>query len=639
MRFPGLLAAVTLSLAAAPGAADAAKLEGRVSSGLERIGNVPVSLLVAGPGDRSPQRLARTRSARNGSFELTFSAAEAKQPPGSVFYVLAGKARLAAVLGAAPGSNAVLSERTTVAAGFGLAQFIHGSRLSGDAPGLANAASMAANLADAASGRLAKALRRPPNADQTSTLATFGTLANMVVPCARGNERCDRLFQLARLPGERRPRTVLEAIAEIARNPAHRAGALFRYASRLPRVYKPALKRSQKPGSWTLPLRFDGDGQSLDGPGNFAIDAGGSVWTLNNYEFDANPLNPTCGSGELMRFAPDGSYVPGSPYSGGGLSGAGYGISFDPTGNLWVGNYGFAGKGCDVKPPSNSVSEFTPDGVPVSPSADSTTTGGYIVGKISWPQGTDSDRAGSIWVANCGNDSVTKIPGGDPGAAFNIPDIGLEKPFDIAVNASGQAFVTAVGNDAVAMLEADGTPSAISPIRSGGLNRPMGIAIDSSGYMWVANSGLIDLPCPDAQPSLSTRGGSLTMIAPDGTTPSATAFEGGGLTIPWGITTDGDDNVWVANFGRQRVSEFCGTRPRTCPKGTETGEAISPGKGYGFDGLVRNTGLAVDPSGNVWVANNWLTKPVQTNPGGHQVVVYVGVAAPIETPIIGPPVR
>jgi hypothetical protein len=67
---------------------------------------------------------------------------------------------------------------------------------------------------------------------------------------------------------------------------------------------------------------------------------------------------------------------------------------------------------------------------------------------------------------------------------------------------------------------------------------------------------------------------------------------------------------------------------------------ISPnGTGYGFDGLVRNTGLAVDPSGNVWVANNWLTVPIQSNPGGHEVVVFIGIAAPLKTPVIGPPRR
>lgn len=109
---------------------------------------------------------------------------------------------------------------------------------------------------------------------------------------------------------------------------------------------------------------------------------------------------------------------------------------------------------------------------------------------------------------------------------------------------------------------------------------------------------------------------------------SATAFTGGGLTIPWGITVDGNDNVWVANFGKKRLSQFCGLRPATCPPGIDTGDPISPdGTGYGFDGLVRSTGLAIDPSGNVWVTNNWKTVPVQTNPGGYQIVAFVGLAA------------
>ena len=41
------------------------------------------------------------------------------------------------------------------------------------------------------------------------------------------------------------------------------------------------------------------------------------------------------------------------------------------------------------------------------------------------------------------------------------------------------------------------------------------------------------------------------------------------------------------------------------------------------------THLAVDPSGNVWVANNWENVPVQTNPGAHQIVAFVGAAAPL----------
>ena len=114
----------------------------------------------------------------------------------------------------------------------------------------------------------------------------------------------------------------------------------------------------------------------------------------------------------------------------------------------------------------------------------------------------------------------------------------------------------------------------------------------------------------------------------------------GGLRNPWGITVDGDDHVWVANFGGRRLTELCGSEPRACPPGKRRiGAAISPSSGYGFDGLVRNTGVIVDPSGNVWLANNWKNVPIQTNPGGYQIVAYLGLATPTKSPQIGPPRR
>ena len=57
---------------------------------------------------------------------------------------------------------------------------------------------------------------------------------------------------------------------------------------------------------------------------------------------------------------------------------------------------------------------------------------------------------------------------------------------------------------------------------------------------------------------------------------------------------------------RPFLSAVCGVRAKTCQRGVTTGEGLSPKKkGYRFTGLQRNTGVAIDGSGNVWVANNW----------------------------------
>ena len=128
----------------------------------------------------------------------------------------------------------------------------------------------------------------------------------------------------------------------------------------------------------------------------------------------------------------------------------------------------------------------------------------------------------------------------------------------------------------------------------------------------------------------------------------------GGLTIPWGNFVDGNDTVWVFNFGVDPnddeanitpLSQFCGAGK--CPAGLTLGDAISPATGYLSDALDRVTGGGVDPSGNIWILNNWKkTGPLKVdsdssvfdrNPGGNSFVIVPGAAAPIKTPLIGPP--
>ena len=604
-----------------PAVGQAASVTGVVKSAAKPIGSAPVALYRAGSSrTKAPVRLATARTKRDGSFSLSYKT----QKPSAVLYVIGG--RLATVLG--DSRSVVVNERTTVAAGFALGQFVKGDAIAGPAPGPVNAAAMGGNLVNPRTGGAGRVLAAAPNGAQTSTLRAFNSLANMAVPCARSANRCRALFKLAQPRGGSAPKTLLEAVADIASDPSHNAAALFKLARGGP--YRPAL--ASAPDAWILALRFYGDGKSLNGPGNMAIDAQGNVWVTNNYEYSRDPLAPVCGSNELFEFTPSGQYAPGSPFSGAGLNGAGFGITIDPDGHIWVGNFGFSSVNCPSQPPHKSVSEFGPNGAQISPAETATDDGGWETGGISWPQGTVADRSGRIWIANCGNDTVTQYRLGNPDD-FNVTGgMGITKPFGIALNGI-YAFVTGNGNNAVAMLSVDGRPTSRSPITGGGLNKPLGIASDSKGNLWVANSEFVDVPCPDGSQS-SPEGGSLTLIDRDGKPVGATGFLGGGLFNPWGVAVDGDDNVWVANFGGNRVSKFCGT----AHKGCRAGEPLSPASGYTFDGLVRNTGVQIDPSGNVWLANNWKTYPFpQANPGGYKLVAVVGAAAPIKTPLIGPP--
>jgi sugar lactone lactonase YvrE len=234
---------------------------------------------------------------------------------------------------------------------------------------------------------------------------------------------------------------------------------------------------------------------------------------------------------------------------------------------------------------------------------------------------------------------VTRYANGLTKRASNLGPVGLQRPFGVAVGRRGNVFVTGNGNDAVATLASDG--SVLEVVEGGGLKRPLGVATDSRGYAWVADSGEIVPPCEqDAVAFEQAPGGdALTLIGPEGD--RLATYTGAGLSTPWGVAVDGADTVWVANYGGGRLSHLCGTAIRRCPAGRRSrGASISPlGGGYRFDGLTRNTAIAIDPSGNVWLANTAETEALATNPGGRQIVAFLGLATPIRTPLIGPPER
>ncbi len=637
-----LLAAAVLAVGAS--SAGAATLKGTVESGEQAIDRAPVKLYRSGGANGVTQQLGRDATNRNGEFRIRYKGSAA----GNRFlYVTVGAKsaiRLAAVLGATPIPNRiVVNELTTVAAGYGLAQFIQGRRIVGPSPGPGNAALMAANIADPSTGELSDVLVESPNGSDTRALRTVNSVANMIPRCARDFSRCSRFLRLARTHDGRQARNVLDGIANIAANPWQNVGRLFDLAGTNPAPYAPALAENHKPSAWTVALRFVGDGVSLDGPGNIAFDADGNAYVANNYEYDPSGLALVCGAENLPVFGPDGQYLEGTPLTGGGLSGAGYGIGIDPDGDIWVGNFGFATPppGCPEaqQPPHNSVSQFSAEGEVLSPDT------GWAVGGLNWPQGTISDTTGTIWAANCNDGTVTRIPGGNPALAESISGLGIGEAFDVALNTSGQVFATGMATSNVAVIDPDGTPVAGSPISSaeGGFNRPMGIASDSQGNLWVANSGVVNLPCPGITSLGTSLDGSLSLIADDGTpvTGPDTVFRGGGLVVPWGISVDGDDTVWVSSFAGRRISQFCGVREGKCPAGSRTGDPISPdGKGYFFEGFTRVTAVQVDPSGNVWATNNWKLIPdFFGNPGGYEMVIFVGAAEPLKTPVIGQPER
>jgi len=614
---------------------------GRVRSGGQPIPFSSVTMYVAGTAKGSGAvALGSTQADENGNFALLYVPTANRN---SVYYVVADgplpRIRLATVLGIEPfGGPITINERSTVATACAMSQFIDGTSIGGKSPGLQNAGAILRNLVDVETGDVAEMLGTSPNGSDNSSMATFNSLANALAGAVRGLN-APALFLAATPPGGPIPTNTLDAAINIAHYSWRHANALFEISTAT-EPYTPALEEA--PITWTLALKYIGNGHEFDGPGAPAFDAQGNAWINNNYDYRSDHSQPTCGGRLVSKLTPTGQDYPGAPYDGtpAGVDGAGFGICLDPQGRVWLGNFGFFGNSCpcELAPPANSASLLSSAGAPLSP------PGGFTQGCIAAPQGTVSDQSGNIWFANTCGGSVTRYASGNPNTNWvfdlstntlaspgDCPLTTAIKPFGVAIDSAGNGWVSLNRDDAAVLISPSGQFLAQSPPDSL-IKAPMGIAVDSVGDVWVANSGIVDVPCITCSDGDDFGYGPLL---PDLTKASVTKlsssgaflgnFAGGGIYIPWGICVDGDDNVWVANFGGQRVSAFRG----------DSGEAIAP-DGFHSDALIRNTAVTIDPSGNVWLANNWLTQPPQTNPGGDGMVVFIGIAAPVKTPMLGP---
>ncbi|HEX2093339.1 MAG TPA: hypothetical protein VHG28_13110 [Longimicrobiaceae bacterium] len=605
--------------------------------------NVPVTLYEATDG--TPRILGSARTDAEGRFSILFAGSAAT----AIFYATAhvsDRVVLMTIVGPEIRGSIVINELTSVAAAFSMAQFADGATLRGGASALRTAAGMAHNLVTPLIGFQSEVLRSPPNADQTNTLRSTNALANLVLACVRQKPSLtETFFELTTPPGGRPPADTFQALLNIARYPANNAGALWSQSLAM-EVYFPALLNPVD--AWTLAVKVNDSGDDdylFGGPANIAFDRNGYAWISNNV------VQGTPDSGTfIMVLQPDGKPARGvngtaeSPVFGGGLKGPGWGITIDPDWHVWVGNFGWGTR--EEYPHHGSVSEFEPDGTPLS--GDN----GYQE-HTHRVQATVSDADGNIWMASYGNDRVVVYLRGNPDHALWAHS--GSHPFGVAMDRDGNAWLTNGGGLGWPQVNA-GTVTRFR-INGGQLEKtldvPVGyatkaLAIDSQGYAWVASSG--DSKVYRVRPNGEVYGG----------------YDGGGIDTPWGIAVDGDDNVWVANFGRMGVdsdytnaalSVLAGDTEGNRAAGLRPGDPISPPTGYTLhsggdevllhngqplytDGtecyspLMRSTSCVIDRAGNVWVVNNWKPRfgtdfePAQGNPGGDGIVIFVGLAKP-----------
>lgn len=682
------LAFASIGMGTPTSAVSAASLSGQVLGAGAPIANSTVTLWAANAG--APKQLAQARSGADGRFTLTapttpadaslYLVAQGGQPAANKAAGNNPAIALISVLGSKPPAKVTINEMTTVASVWTNNQFVDGTAISGPALGLRIAAGNVPNLVDLETGGLGPVIQDPLNSSQTATLATFNTLANLLAGCITRvhGDACNKLFAAATPPAGVAPTNTVMAAQNIARNPSHQAGSLFAlldtfYPIPAGKLWRPVPfipYLSFAPSAWTMSLVYAGGG--LNSLGGIAIDGEGNMWAADNFLVGSQSTIFNSFGGGLSKIAPNGR--PLSPmtvgFRGGGIDGPGFGIAIGADDKVWATS--LAGR---------NISVFDrKTGKPLSPG-----TGYNFGGQLGEMQGIITTPNGDVWALDNQKDQIVYLPKGNAtqgrilGRTVNDKPVDgtlqVKVPFHLAVDQQDWIWVTNSGSNTVTRFPAS-DPGKAEQIKVG--FAPRAVAIDSLGNAWVANTvghpgtpeklALVEAKFKSKAESLvedSTSkadaaarmwidlfellikypGGDVSMVRPDGTV--VPPFDGGKSIIgPWGIAIDGNDNVWVANATGRSVTHLCGARPANCPPGAKTGDPISPSGGY-IGGLQIITDVAVDPAGNLWVANNWdrpdegfkkVPDPaLATRFGGNGTVVFYGVAKPVRTPLIGPP--
>ena len=240
---------------------------------------------------------------------------------------------------------------------------------------------------------------------------------------------------------------------------------------------------------------------------------------------------------------------------------------------------------------------------------------------LASPAAVAYDKSGNLYIADANNHVIRSVSaagiittvagtgvegfGGDGGAATSAQ---LDTPTGVAVDASGNLYIADSHNQRIREVSR-GTISTIAGNGTAGysgdgaaattatLFLPQAVAVDAGGNVYIADTGNFVIRKVSAGFITTVAGDGVQMYSGDGG-PATSA----GLDTPTGVAVDASGNLYIADSHNQRIREVSGGVINTI--------AGNGTLGYGGDSgaatsatLAKPRGVSVDASGNVYIAD------------------------------------
>ena len=232
-----------------------------------------------------------------------------------------------------------------------------------------------------------------------------------------------------------------------------------------------------------------------------------------------------------------------------------------------------------------------------------------------------ASAGGQTYTINTAAGTGARGYSGDGGPATSAQ---LNQPDGVAVDAAGNLYIADTNNNRIRKVAPGGTISTVAgtgtsgysgdggPATSAQLHYPSGVAVDSSGNLYIADSYNYRIRKVAPGGTISTLAGTGTQGYSGDGGPATSAK----LDYPYGVAVDSSGNLYIADMRNYRVR-------KVAPGGTISTVAGTGTSGYSGDGgpatsakLSYTSGVAVDSSGNLYIADEGNNRIRKVAPGG-----------------------